>query len=201
MSSVIAFKQAPTCLHYNKFDFQSIYPIKSITINPKLKILLASNSTKSYLSNEHPHVYIKATLIFNQFIQLSQLSKIWNFRFYQHRILQSPTFPTNHRLLKTYLKWLRYISDSQTNTLTYFRNSRVLSGAAGASRYCFPALPGASRRFPALPGASRRAARQLAKIHMRGFIYFHMRSFIWRASYTVKKIGASLFPNFYQFFV
>ena len=52
LSSVIAFKQAPTCLHYNKFDFQSIYPIKSITINPKLKILLASNSTKSYLSNE-----------------------------------------------------------------------------------------------------------------------------------------------------
>ena len=123
LSSVIAFKQAPTCLHYNKFDFWSIYPIKSITINPKLKILLASNSTKSYLSNEHPHVYIKATLIFNQFIQLSQLSKIWNFKFYQHRILQSSTFPTNHRLLKTYLKWLRYISDSQTNTLTYFRKT------------------------------------------------------------------------------
>ena len=52
LSSVIAFKQAPTCLHYDKFDFQSIYPIKSITINPKLKILLALNSTKSYLSNE-----------------------------------------------------------------------------------------------------------------------------------------------------
>ena len=125
LSSVIAFKQAPTCLHYNKFDFWSIYPIKSITINPKLKILPASNSTKSYLSNEHPHVYIKATLIFNQFIQLSQLSKIWNFKFYRHRILQSPTFPTNHRLLKTYLKWLRYISDSQINTLTYFRKTSM----------------------------------------------------------------------------
>ena len=39
-----------------------------------------------------------------------------------------------------------------------------------------------------------------AKIHMRGFIYFHMRSFIRRASYTVKKIGASLFPTFSHFF-
>ena len=44
--------------------------------------------------------------------------------------------------MKTYLKWLRYISDSQTNT--YFRNSRTLSGAADASRRC-SALPGAVR--------------------------------------------------------
>ena len=158
-----------TCLYYDEFDFWSIYPIKSITINPKLKILLASNSTKSYLSNEHPHVYIKATLIFNQFIQLSQLSKIWNFKFYQHRILQSPTFPTNHRLLKTYLKWLRYISDSQTNTLTYFRNSRTLSGAADASRYC-PALPGELRVLPGDRSSSK-------------FIWGGSYIFIWRASY------------------
>ena len=61
-------------------------------------------------------------------------------------------------------------------------------------KYCCPVLR-------ALPDASRRS--QLAKIHMRGFIYFHMRSFMWRASYTVKKIGASLFlplfPTFSHF--
>ena len=168
--SVIAFKQAPTCLYYNKFDFQSINSIKSITINLKPKILLALNSTKSYLSNEHPHVYIKANLIFNQLSQISQLSKIRNFKFYQHRILQSHTFPTNHKLLKTHLKWLRYSSDSQTSTITYVRNSRALRP--------LPALLSAARRFPTLPGELSRSS-QCKGVHIFSYKELHIRSFIY----------------------